>query len=117
MYKLKRKRRAVLIFSIILATVVIATLLLSTNSSLINSSIISKRFSSNDTSTDSKAFVFTADQLISNKTDTSSINQNTRHLQLLVDKVSSLGGGIVHIPAGTYYLEQQEKVLMELRIM
>ena len=101
MYKLKRK--TLLIFSIILVAVVIATLLLSTNSSLINSGIISKRFSANDTSTDAKEFVFTADQLIANKTDSSSISQNTKHLQLLVDKASSSGGGIVHIPAGTYY--------------
>ena len=103
MYKLKRKRKTLLISSIILVVAVIVAVLLSSNSSLVNSSIIGKKLSANDTATSAGEFVLTADQLIANRTDSASISQNTQYLQSLVDTASNSGGGIVHIPAGTYY--------------
>ena len=103
MYKIKRKRKFVWILSIVLILAVIAVVLLSSNSSLVNSSIIGKKLSANDTATSAGEFVLNADQLIANKTDSASISQNTQYLQSLVDTASNSGGGIVHIPAGTYY--------------
>ena len=44
-----------------------------------------------------------ADKLVANSTDKEIIKNNRIYLQSLVDKVSEDGGGIVHIPSGTYY--------------
>ena len=109
MYKIKRKRKFVWILSIVLILAVIAVVLLSSNSSLVNSSIIGKKLSANDTATSAGEFVLTADQLIANKTDSASISQNTQYLQSLVDTASNSGGGIVHIPAGTYYFGESSQ--------
>ena len=109
MYKIKRKRKFVWILSIVLILAVIAVVLLSSNSSLVNSSIIGKKLSANDTATSAGEFVLTADQLIANRTDSASISQNTQYLQSLVDTASNSGGGIVHIPAGTYYFGESSQ--------
>ena len=109
MYKIKRKRKFVWILSIVLILAVIAVVLLSSNSSLVNSSIIGKKLSANDTATSAGEFVLNADQLIANKTDSASISQNTQYLQSLVDTASNSGGGIVHIPAGTYYFGESSQ--------
>ena len=50
-----------------------------------------------------------ADDLIPDKTDSESINFNTRYLQNLIDETSTAGGGTVKIPAGTYYFASSGK--------
>ena len=50
-----------------------------------------------------------AEDLIPDKTDSESINFNTRYLQNLIDETSTAGGGTVKIPAGTYYFASSGK--------
>ena len=54
-----------------------------------------------------EGLVVIASSLIPNSTSQS--NANTEILQKLIDEVSAAGGGIVHIPAGTYYFGAQSK--------
>ncbi|MGN1370811.1 MAG: bacterial Ig-like domain-containing protein [Candidatus Coprovivens sp.] len=44
--------------------------------------------------------------LIPNKSDNTSAQTNTKNLQKAIDKVSESGGGIVYLPAGTFYFAQ-----------
>ena len=44
-----------------------------------------------------------ANELIKDSMIEEDMNHNTRYLQGLIDEVSDIGGGVVHIPAGTFY--------------
>ena len=48
--------------------------------------------------------VIYANELIADVTDEESMRYNTEYLQCLIDKISSIGGGTVKIPAGTFFL-------------
>ena len=50
-----------------------------------------------------KGFVIYAEELIANSKEDTDIKNNTLHLQQYIDEVSNAGGGIVKLPAGTYY--------------
>ena len=47
--------------------------------------------------------VIYANELIADVTDEESMRYNTEYLQCLIDKISSIGGGTVKIPAGTFF--------------
>lgn len=53
--------------------------------------------------TSTQGLVLHADELIKESTDETNMAYNTKYLQELVDKVSNAGGGVVHIPSGTFY--------------
>lgn len=110
MYKKRTKRKVIWSFSIILILTIITIIVFSFNKSMVKSSITAKQLSTNDTAKSiNTEYVLNADQLIANKTDTTSIGKNTQYLQSLVDTASNSGGGIVHIPAGTFYFATSGK--------
>ncbi len=45
-------------------------------------------------------------ELIANSTNSADMKKNTTNLQNAIDKVSENGGGIVYLPAGTFYFAQ-----------
>ena len=55
-----------------------------------------------------QGLIIKADELVADSTDLSIIKENTKHLQECIDKASSLGGGKVKIPSGTYYFAPQK---------
>ena len=54
-----------------------------------------------------QGLIINADKLIPDKTDLSTLQANTAHLQECIDKASNSGGGKVKLPAGTFYFAAQ----------
>lgn len=50
-----------------------------------------------------QGLIIVADRLLPNAKDKNSIATNRSYLQNLINEASKAGGGIVHIPTGTYY--------------
>jgi len=66
----------------------------------------SNRMSDNTTEivqTSTQGLVIHANELIKDSTAEEDMGHNTEYLQNLIDTVSDIGGGVVHIPAGTFY--------------
>lgn len=90
----------------IIIILVIAFILLVTKTSIKNENATIQKTGAS-TNLEHYSYTVTASELITNKTDETSIKSNTEHLQNLIDEVSNLGGGLVKIPAGTYYFAPQ----------
>lgn len=94
-------RKIKFIFLVIFSTIILA-IILNMKSTILNKNATIMQVTEN-ADVEYQGLTIIAEKLVPNKTDSSSIKANTAYLQELIDNVSAAGGGIVHIPAGTYY--------------
>ena len=103
MNKNKKKIITTLIILMLLIIVVAST---TKKESIISNAV--KRIMKNESTieiveTSTQGLVLHADELIEESTGKTNMAHNTEYLQELIDEVSNAGGGVVHIPAGTFY--------------
>lgn len=98
------KNRKIIILLILLTVVIISTLNISITSLITSSTAtISRTNALQQSDCEYQGLIINADNLVANSTNAKIIANNTAYLQKHIDDASEAGGGMVKIPAGTYY--------------